>query len=189
MISIPAAIQDAIDSDSARYCVMIKIDMGTPIYLTTHYKDITYSGDVYDSSIHLDSISNIKQAGLSKNPKVTIALSGVDQTYYSLFLSNNYINRTVTIYYAFMDSDDAVIESPVEIYSGIIADIKMIDDPIKGSAKVSVVASGRFADFDKTTGRLTNTESQKQYFPADKGFEFTKESGDYSPEWESPQHG
>ena len=189
MIEIPSLVQDAIEADGVRYCVLIKVEMGTPLYLTNHSQDITYSGNVYDSSAHVDSISNIKQAGLTKNPKVTISLSGVDQTYYSLFLTNNYINRTVVIYYAFLDSDDVMIETPVEIYSGIIAEVSMADSPNKGTAKVSLIVGGRFTDFDKTTGRLTNTESQKQYFPLDKGFEFTKESGDYSDEWVSPYNG
>ena len=183
MINVSVDIDAAVTADSVRYAVLLKIEMDTPIYLTSHYKDITYDSNTYDSSAHVVSIGNIKQSSLAKNPSTTIVLSGVDQTYYSLFLTEEYINRIVTIFYVLLDADGVMIDVPVQLYSGDVSDVTMKDDPAKQKATVSVKVEGSFGDFDRVTGRLTNTDSQKEYFPLDKGFEFTRESGDYSEEW------
>ena len=183
MLTLSAGIAAEIQKTSVRYCRLVSIGLAAPIYLTDHYKDLSYGGNTYDTSAHLDSIGTIKQAGISKNPKVTVNLSGVDQTYYSLFLSNDYVNRIVTIYMAFLDADDAIIDDPLEIYSGSIVDITLDDDPLKGKAKVDIDLGGPFDDFDRRSGRRTNTASQKEFFPADLGFEFAGEIDDPNYVW------
>lgn len=183
MITLSSGIAAEIVKPSVRFCRMISIAVDTPIYLTDHYKDIVYDSNTYDSSPHITSIGDIKQSGLRKNPRTSIMLSGVDQTYYSLFLSNDYINRVVTIYYAFLDEDDAIIDDPLPVYYGRIVDVDMSDDPLKGEANIDIVIGSPFDDFEKSAGRKTNTESQKEFFPLDKGFEFAAQSADVDVEW------
>jgi len=175
VITLPPGIGSEIQKASVRFCRMVSIELETPIYLTDHYKDIDFDGETYDSSSHLEPIKNIKQAGINKNPQATINLSGVDQTYYSLFLNNNYVNRLVTIYIAFLDANDDVIDDPLEMYSGSVVDITLTDDPFKGKAKVDMILGGPFDDFARSAGRRTNTESQKKFFPTDLGLEFAGE--------------
>ena len=113
MLDVPAGITAAINSGSVRSCLMVSIDMETPIFITSHYKDIDFNGDTYDSSPHIESMSDILQTGLSKNPRATLVLSGVDQTYYSLFMNNHYINRDVTIMIGFLSENDEIIDEPL----------------------------------------------------------------------------
>ena len=185
MLTLSAGIAAEIQKTSVRYCRLIAINLETPIYLTDHYKDVPYGGNTYDTSAHLESMSNLKQSGIDRNPQVTVNLSGVDQTYYSLFLSNNYVSRTATIYIAFLDSNDAIIDDPLEVYSGSIVDISMKDDPFKGTAKVGMMLGGPFDDFDRRVGRRTNTESQKEFFPTDVGFDFAGELDPPEYLWDS----
>jgi hypothetical protein len=186
MITIPAGIQAAIDSGAYSTKVLLEIGLDTPIYLTDHFTDIIYDSKTWDSSAHLGDVPPITDARLSKNSRITLDLSGVDQTYFSLFLSNDYINRDIKLMLAFIDDDNAIIDTPITVHAGRIIDVAMVADPKTGKASVSIIVGGPFDDFDKVAGRRTNTESQKANFATtDKGFDFTNQAAAANLKWGS----
>ena len=95
------------------------------------------------------------------------------------------MNKNVIISYVFFDTDDKLIEYPITIYKGRIVDIKMQNNPSTGKANVDILIGGPFDDFDKKSGRKTNTESQKEYFPNDLGLEYAIESDSELLKWGS----
>ena len=183
MMSLTAGVQAAIDSGNTQTCMLVRIDLATPIYICDHYQDLSWDGKTWDSSIHLSRVGDIAQAQLTKNTRVNIGLLGVDQTYYSTFLSNDFINRHVYIYLAFFDSDGVLIPDPVQMHYGRIVDCSFADNPQTGSAAVSLVVGGPFDDFNKKAGRMTNTTSQSEYFPGDLGFEYAGQAAKSDKRW------
>lgn len=179
-----AGIQAALDSGIFTTKILVEIGMDAPIYLTSHYKDIPYDSKTWDSSAHLFDIPAIPSSTLAKNSRLTLTLSGVDQAYFSLFLSNDYINKEVILSTVFLDDADSVIDSAIEQFQGRIVDVAMAVNPKDGKAIASIIIGDPFDDFGKKSGRRTNTESQKSNFATtDKGFDFTNQAADANLKW------
>lgn len=139
------------------------------------YKDITYSGNSYVAVGHFMGFSNIQEEVQVIVSKVTLSLSGVDQSMISRFLNKEYIDRTVKIYTAFLNASQTLIADPVLIFEGRMDAPVITDDPVGGKSLISVTATNTWVDFSRKTGRHTNHEEQQIFFAGDKGFEYASE--------------
>jgi hypothetical protein len=120
-------------------------------------------------------ISDIEEAAEVIVSSVTLSLSGIDQVWISNVLQEDYIDRTVKIYTAFMDESWALVVDPVLIFEGRMDQPSIEEDPDAGTSSVSVSATNAWVDFSRKTGRHTNHEEQTLHFAGDKGFEFASE--------------
>jgi hypothetical protein len=182
MITLTSGVQAAISSRVYDVKRLVRVDMPTPFYLTDHFQNISFDSKTWISSPHMLEVGPIKQSGLKKNNRVTFRMSGVDQAYYSLFLLNPYMNRRVYIYLAFFD-DAGQMQTPLLIHDGKIVDVAFEDNIREQLADVSITVGGPFDDFDKKAGRRTNTESQKEYFPSDKGLQYSGQAAKADLKW------
>lgn len=155
--------------DSFDLCTLIFIDVGSGVYLTDYAHDITYSGDIYSASDHLISVGSPTESRDLRVNTLSIGLSGVEQTYISLFLQNDFVNRQVLIYKAAINAG-SIVGAPMVLFDGRLTrfEVRESDD----TSEVVVEVASHWADFDKTNGRLTNNNSQQFYFSGDVGFEY-----------------
>ena len=104
--------------------LLVEIEFGTPIYLTNAPFDITSSvsgsSRTYLTDGHLKNITGINETNKPTKNSLQITLSGVDQTYISIALSENIINKEVYIYRGFLDSSNALISDPFLLFFGTI---------------------------------------------------------------------
>ena len=142
-------------------------------YLSDAYIPVTFSGNEYTPTGSFLSFSDIVETTETNIESITIALSGVDTTFLSAFLSDEYLDRTVEIYKAFLDSNDTLVSSPLLIFNGRINNPVIKEDVDAGTSTVSVSASSLFVDFEKISARFTNNESQQSFFAGDTGFRFS----------------
>lgn len=156
------------------HLVSVHLDSGT-VYMTDYYKDITYGGNTYQAVGHFMGFSDIEEAAEVIVSNVTLSLGGIDQVWVSRVLSEDYIDRTVKIYTAFMDSTDTLIVDPVLIFEGRMDQPIISEDPDAGTSTVAISATNAWVDFTRKTGRHTNHEEQQIHFSGDKGFEFASE--------------
>jgi len=170
MRGLDAATITALSGGSMRWATLIKMDFASPVYLTSWPHDISALGQVFSSSAHILSIGDAKEDANLKVGSTSLILSGAEQSFISLFLSNNYINVGYSQHVAILDDQGVVIGTPVEVYDGLISGVT-IEDSGKTS-KVKIDISSHWADFEKKSGRKTNHNSQQVYFPGDNGFEF-----------------
>jgi len=145
------------------------------IYMNDGYKDIVYSGNTYSAVGDFLGFSDIEETAQVIVSTVTISLSGVEQTWINHVLAEDYIDRTVKIYTAFLDASDALIADPVLVFDGRMDQPIIAENPDNGQASVSVRATNAWVDFTRKTGRHTNHEEQQVWFSGDKGFEFASE--------------
>jgi hypothetical protein len=143
--------------------------------MTDSFKDVVYDGNTYQAVGHLMGISDIEEAAEVIVSSVTLSLSGIDQVWISNVLQEDYIDRTVKIYTAFMDESWALVVDPVLIFEGRMDQPSIEEDPDAGTSSVSVSATNAWVDFSRKTGRHTNHEEQTLHFAGDKGFEFASE--------------
>ncbi len=86
--------------------LLVEIEFGTPVYLTNAPFDITSSvsgsSRTYLTNGHLKNITGINETNKPTKNSLQLTLSGVDQTYISIALSENIINTEVYIYRGFL---------------------------------------------------------------------------------------
>ena len=93
-----------------------------------------------------------------------------------MLLNENYIDRKVVIYQAFLNDSEALVSSPVQIFSGRINNPIIKEDISNNTATLAVNVASQFVDFNKINCRYTNNESQQSFFAGDTGFRFAAAS-------------
>ena len=167
------AVQQEIVKSANRpfHLLNLHLDSGS-YYLSDCYISVTFDSNTYSPVGSLLSFTNITETNDVVVESLSISLSGVDQTYTNLLLSENYIDRKIEIYKGFLNSSEQLINDPILIFSGRINNPIVQEDPDSGKSSLIVSASSHFIDFNKKTGRFTNNESQQSFFPGDTGFRF-----------------
>lgn len=149
-------------------------DSGTT-YITDLNRNISWKGQTYQAAGHLLDFGNIEETADLQVATVVGSLSGVDQAYLSLFLGENYIDRTVNIYKAFLDASQDLVSEPVLIFSGRVSGVDIKEDPNAGTCSISMEVASVWVDFQRRPGRRTTVSEQQSFYPDDVGFEFTSE--------------
>ena len=155
--------------------LLVEIGFSTPVYLTNASFDITSSisgiSRTYASNGHFRGITGISETNKPSKNSLSLSLSGVDQTYVSLALSENIINKEVYIYRGFLDASQAIIADPFLLFFGTIDEFRIKDTTTKASLVLNITS--HWGNFSKTSGRTTTDNSQKRFFSGDKGMEFS----------------
>jgi len=155
--------------------LLVEIGFSTPVYLTNASFDITSSisgtSRTYASNGHFRGITGISETNKPSKNSLSLSLSGVDQTYVALALSENIINKEVYIYRGFLDANQALIADPFLLFFGTIDEFRIKDTTTKASLVLNITS--HWGNFSKTSGRTTTDNSQKRFFSGDKGMEFS----------------
>ena len=155
--------------DSFDLCNLMFIDVGSGIYVTDYFHDITYDGDTYLASDHLISIGSPRESRDLRVNTLNVALSGVEQSFISLFLQNDFVNRRVLIYKGAM-SGGSIVGAPMTLFDGRLTRFEVRES--NDTSEVVLEVASHWADFEKKAGRLTNNNSQQFFFSGDVGFEY-----------------
>ena len=154
--------------------LLVEIEFGTPVYLTNAPFDITSSvsgsSRTYLTNGHLKNISGVNETNKPTKNSLQITLSGVDQTYISIALSENIINKEVYIYRGFLDTNNALISDPFLLFFGTIDEYRINDTT--NTANLVLNLTSHWGNFQKISGRVTTDNSQQRFFSGDKGMEF-----------------
>lgn len=158
-------------------CHLLEIHFNVVIYYTDAPHNISYSSNTYIPTGHVLKLQVIQETSDLRVGTAKIKLSGVEQTFVALLLNasdsvstSGYMGRQVRILRAFLDASNAIIGVPVLIYDGRIDGHEIRDS--SRSSEVYLSVASHWSDFEKVSGRWTNTNSQKLHFTGDKGFDF-----------------
>ena len=154
--------------------LLIEIGFNTPKYLTNAPFDIVSSvsgsSRTYQTNGHLRNITGVNETNKPTKNTLSLILSGVDQTYISLALSENIINSEVYIYRGFLNTSNALIADPFLLFFGTIDEYKITDTT--ETANLVLQITSHWGNFSKTSGRVTTDNAQQRFFSGDKGMEF-----------------
>lgn len=174
---ITQALKDAFNDDGFYLATLIKMNRGnSTLHLTDYTSNLTdIGGQGYTTSSHLLQIGGTSESQELRVNDMTLTLSGVEKEYIASFLNDsNFTKDTVTIKRAAVNpSNNSVIGSFVA-FEGRISEYAIQED--ERSSSVEITIASHWADFEKTSGRKTNSNSQKIYFKDDKGFEFASKT-------------
>lgn len=172
--SINAATLSALQSDAIRLCHLVQLDFSTTVYITDNYHEVSYGGNDFIPAGNLLDIGQPQETQDLRVGSISIVLSGVEQSYISFFVSQDYINRRARIWKAILDESGEVIGDPILTFDGQITGYSIQDG--EDTSTIEMNCASHWADFEKKSGRLTNTNSQIYFFPTDTGFEFAANS-------------
>lgn len=113
----------------------------------------------------------------------TFTLSGVDGSWVSLGLTENYQGRACTLYYGLLDGAGALVADPVPFFPGVM-DRMDIDDA--GDTCVVRLSVERSALDNRAPGGLYDDETQQRLFAGDRGFEFVAGLEEKAIHWGVP---
>ena len=151
--------------------VELRFDGGTE-YHTNAHKALDWNGNTYLPG-NLMSVSSVSESLPMETREVSITISGVNQGNLATSLLQLYIDRTVVVYRALLDVNDAIIPDPIQEFFGYIDRWAFREDPGNSTATLQWVASSQLVRFDKIAGRRSNDEDQQLHYPSDRFFEFT----------------
>jgi hypothetical protein len=111
----------------------------------------------------LGSISKVEE-GTDVSPyAITLTLSGLDATMSSAALTQDYFMRPVTVYLGLLDTDDALLEDPTQIWSGFMDQMNLSVGADGGDA-IQLIAESELSRFDKSKNLMyTNAAQQARY--------------------------
>jgi len=172
--SLNASLITELATNKLNQVELVHLGISTGTYYTDHYKDIVFDGDTYISSSLFLGASEINESSEIGVNNLILKFSGADQSIISLFLNNDYMDKTAWVYRAFLDENQAIINNPFLLFDGRIENFNIDED--ETSSVVSISIASHWADFEKQKGRKTNTNSQKLHFPNDVGFDFSSQA-------------
>lgn len=144
-----------------------------PIYMTDFDRTISWGGNDYLAVGSLLEIGNVNETLDLKVSTLRLTLSGVDQSFISLLLTKNYIDRVVKVHKSFIDNVGQMTIAPVEVFRGYIDEPAIQDSP--KTTTITVAVRSHFADFERKSGRHTNNAEMQHFFPGDDSFKYASE--------------
>ena len=176
--SLTTAIKNELANNNITPVHLITINFSTPVNITdcsfSLTSSISGSSVTYNASDFIMGMSNFTEETDITKTSLTISLSGADQTFISTVLNENVINDSVTIYRGFLDNTNSLIADPFLLYDGQIDSFSISESETSSTVSLAVVS--HWADFEKTSGRKTNNNSQQRFFSADVGMDFSSET-------------
>jgi len=172
-----AAMLAEIVKEKVAMCYLVKIEPDHATYTFTDYgRSLVYDSETYVRTFGLLGFSEIVESSKVTVEQTTISLAGVDKNEaLAAILTDDFINRPISIWLAFLNASDAIISDPLLILKGLMDSPTYNEDPESGTAIVTITATNNFRDFDRARGVHTNYNEQKFYYSSDEAFEFVSE--------------
>jgi len=150
------------------------------VYFTDWNHTVVWNGNTYQQGGHFLSFDGIQETADLQVTEAHVTLSGIDQTMVAKVIQENYIDRRLVIYQAFMTAADAVVVDPFPIFDGRMDAPVVSEDPGTetgaGQCSVVITATSHWVDFERKPGRHTNDAEQQIFFPGDLGFVYASEA-------------
>jgi hypothetical protein len=167
---IDPATAALLTDDSLRIAHLLTFEFSTTLRFTDYGHSISYSGDTYSAVSGFIDLSDPTESEDLRVNSLTVKMSGVEQSFISIFLSGLWVNRRALLQVAFLDSDDVVVGEPVTLFDGLVSNFSI--NETERTSSVDIIVASHWADFERKAGRLTNNNSQQYLFPGDVGMEF-----------------
>lgn len=146
---------------------LIKMQLsGTWYYITDSDMAIEYNGDTYyPGYLADDDIDEVETTSEPTTNDINIKLNTEENSFLATFLSPGWMNGTVIIYEHHRDDEGEILTK--NIYQGLIDSFSADED----DEVITVSVASVWADFEKTAGIKTNTQSQQRFYPDDTAFD------------------
>jgi hypothetical protein len=132
----------------------------------------------------LGKISTIPQTTKVQAQNVTLSLSGIVAEFVTEAVGQVRITGTATVWLGYFDSAGAVIQDPVQLFSGALDVPTMTDDG--QVCTLSITAENPLVRLNEAPSRMFDDADQQIYAPGDLGFSFVDALANLTLFWPSP---
>lgn len=143
--------------------------------------DLTALSATWTGVGSLISVSAIEETYEVKATGFTVVMNGILAENITDALTEDYQNRSMTIYLGFLDASGALVADPMILAKGFM-DVMTIDDSGETSS-VSITCETRLIDFERARKYTYTDADQKALYPSDKGFEFVQAIQEADIKW------
>lgn len=149
---------------------LVELHLATPVYLASGGINIAFNSDTaptagsntYTAQGDFMGFSSLSEDFDVRVGKFTIYLSAVGNSYVNKFVDQDYEGRRVVVYKAFLNYYDlSIVGTPIMMFDGQIYNTAITEK--SNSCQINVDCASLFADFERTAGRKTNTNSNWFY--------------------------
>ncbi len=161
------AVNTALQAQNVNLVMFAKLEFPSGT-LYVHNGLGTYNWDSQDwlGVGDLGSISKVEE-GTDVSPyAITLTLSGLDATISGAALTEDYYMRPVTVYLGLLDSDDVLIDTPSQIWAGLMDQMNLTVGADGGDA-IQLIAESELSRFDKSKNLMYTNANQQQRFSGD----------------------
>jgi hypothetical protein len=163
-VDAKAAIKLAEDHQNIIFAVKASFDTAT-IRLHSGMDELTINSETYEGAGTLLAISDIEDSKELKSSGVTFSLSGMDTTVLNYALTENYQNRPIILYLAFISGGTDHVDGLMTLFSGRMTQIQVTDNT--QGAMVTINSENRLVDLRRPSNIRYTNESQQLLYPSD----------------------
>src|SRR5262249_7095233 len=126
--------------------------------------DRDFLGETFEGAGDLLSITTVEETVDLRADGITITLNGVNPAVLALALEEGRQGKPVTVWIAFLDAAEALLDDPYVLFEGRVDVPKIRPGPKDGT--VSVTVENVLIDFQRARRSRYTPEDQKARFPA-----------------------
>jgi len=161
------AVNTALQAQNVNLVMFAKLEFpsGT-LYVHNGLGTYTWDSQNWLGVGDLGSISKVEE-GVDVSPyAITLTLSGLDATISGAALTEDYFMHPVTVYLGVLDSDDTLIDTPIQVWAGFMDQMNLTVGADGGDA-IQLIAESELSRFDKSKNLMYTNANQQQRYSGD----------------------
>jgi hypothetical protein len=183
---ITGALLSAIDEQIVVYYELFEIttvQSGSNVvyYLTNGPQDIEHAGNTYRAFGQFVGMGPVNENATQEIAQMAINISGIqpyeanavnpNESFMQTIIKDStvYVDQPVKVYRSFYGLDNLQIGAFLLFEGQIVS--AAIEYDVESTATVELKVSSHWVNFQRYTGRFTNTNSQQTYYSGDTGFD------------------
>lgn len=178
-----SAINTALQSSTVRLVTFAELDFASgTLYVHDGLGTYTWGGNDWLGVGDFGGISSVEEGTEVSPYSLNLMLSGLDAGLVATALTENYFMRDVNVYLGLLDANDALIETPTQIWSGFM-DVMSVTAGASGGDSITLTAESELGRFDRSANLKYTDTMLRNRDPDDKFFEFLKDIEGVKVSW------
>lgn len=182
--SLTPTMVSASTASVVRFVVMAKLDFVSGVIranTTSHTLLTPVSSESYGGIGTFGGINDVKEDLQLGANGISLLLSGVDLALVSTALGENYQGRSATIMVGLCNEGWNLVDEPTTVFKGRMDTMSIATG--ETDARINLTCENRMASWDRPRNLRYNAETQKLFYPADRGLEFVEQAASKEIFW------
>lgn len=180
--SLTAGMQSAIQADNVKPVLFLEIEfVGSTLRLTSHSDDISFNSQTWLGNGWMNPFSSINETTDIRAENCQLKITGADAAALALAFNSTNQSKKCRIYLGCLDSSNALIADPAEIFNGNFDTAEITDDG--QNADIILDYESDLIRLQKSDEFRYTDQSQQVLFPGDTGFRYVPSVSDWTGFW------
>jgi len=179
-IDTKTALRLSQDHQEIKFALKAEFDTDT-VLIHTGQGDLVIGGETYLGAGSLLAISDIEDSRELKSAGVTFSISGMDTEVLGYALNENYQNRPISLYMAFVSGGTDDVDGYLTLYKGRMINIDISDD-VNGS-NITLQTENRLLDLRRPSNIRYTKESQEYLYAGDTSLDQVNKISQMDIQW------